>query len=201
MSSNGLLPEFRVNLIRSGKPRVKRHFRQQDQFAFFRPHVSNQSRPVLFQADGIVAEFSDGYFHGIPCCVALNYSVIILVVIRTNPRPITDRNAAFPAFTFSAAFLAFSAFGSVFIEVIQFITNTAVFSGASINVRIFFSIIFHRYLPDLFYRRPAVDRTCVICTLHPAGIPDASQISDYQQSVAPAPSRGLPHTPSSAGGR
>jgi hypothetical protein len=27
------------------------------------------------------------------------------------------------------------------------------------------------------------------------------QISDHQQSVAPAPSRGLPHTPSSAGGR
>jgi hypothetical protein len=26
-----------------------------------------------------------------------------------------------------------------------------------------------------------------------------SQISDHQQSVAPAPSRGLPHTPSSAG--
>jgi len=28
-----------------------------------------------------------------------------------------------------------------------------------------------------------------------------NQISDHQQSVAPAPSRGLPHTPSSAGGR
>ena len=28
-----------------------------------------------------------------------------------------------------------------------------------------------------------------------------SQISDHQQSVAPAPSRGQPHTPSSAGGR
>jgi hypothetical protein len=27
------------------------------------------------------------------------------------------------------------------------------------------------------------------------------QISDHQQSVAPAPSRGLPHTRSSAGGR
>jgi hypothetical protein len=28
-----------------------------------------------------------------------------------------------------------------------------------------------------------------------------SQISDSQQSEAPAPSRGLPHTPGSAGGR
>ena len=28
-----------------------------------------------------------------------------------------------------------------------------------------------------------------------------SQISDHQQSVAPVPSRDLPHTPSSAGGR
>ena len=28
-----------------------------------------------------------------------------------------------------------------------------------------------------------------------------SQISDHQQSVAPAPSRGLPHTPNSAVGR
>ena len=28
-----------------------------------------------------------------------------------------------------------------------------------------------------------------------------AKISDHQQSVAPAPSRGLPHTPSSAGGR
>jgi hypothetical protein len=28
-----------------------------------------------------------------------------------------------------------------------------------------------------------------------------SQISDHQQSVAPAASRGHPHTPSSAGGR
>jgi hypothetical protein len=27
------------------------------------------------------------------------------------------------------------------------------------------------------------------------------QISDYQQSVAPAPSRGLPHAPSAAGGQ
>jgi len=27
------------------------------------------------------------------------------------------------------------------------------------------------------------------------------KISDHQQSVAPAPSSGLPHTPSSAGGR
>ena len=27
------------------------------------------------------------------------------------------------------------------------------------------------------------------------------QISDHQQSVAQAPSRGLPHTPSSVGGR
>ena len=28
-----------------------------------------------------------------------------------------------------------------------------------------------------------------------------SQISDHQQSIAPVPSRDLPHTPSSAGGR
>jgi len=28
-----------------------------------------------------------------------------------------------------------------------------------------------------------------------------SQISDHQQSLAPVPSRDLPHTPSSAGGR
>jgi hypothetical protein len=28
-----------------------------------------------------------------------------------------------------------------------------------------------------------------------------AKISDHQQSVVPAPSRGIPHTPSSAGGR
>jgi hypothetical protein len=36
---------------------------------------------------------------------------------------------------------------------------------------------------------------------YPGRIDLLSQISDHQQSVAPAPSRGQPHTPSSAGGR
>ena len=37
--------------------------------------------------------------------------------------------------------------------------------------------------------------------LHAGVSAEILKISDHQQNVAPAPSSGLPHTPSSAGGR
>jgi hypothetical protein len=82
---------------------------------------------------------------------------VIPVVIRANTGPIANRDTVVPALTFAAAFLAFSSFGSVFLEVIQIIANPTVFAAASINERIFFSFIFHRYLPVFFCNRLAID--------------------------------------------
>ena len=72
---------------------------------------------------------------------------VIPVVIRANTGPIADGDATVPALSFAAAFLAASPFGSAFLEVVQVIADPTVFAAASVNERIFFSFVFHPYLP------------------------------------------------------
>lgn len=72
--------------------------------------------------------------------------LLLFFLLRAHARPVADRNAFLAAFPLLPAVVSFPSFGPIFREVVQVVSGSSIFSGASIDVRIVFALIFgHKF--------------------------------------------------------